>query len=211
LLDETSKKYKRSGVIDQHDMFASCTILNLTKSMYSQEKDKFMRTKEYYVTIGKGNDELRLPSNQYGLASSPDNEKKKTKIHILEILTPNIRLSKEEKVMVEKVKVLLHLGMPMTVRRNQTNPSGKKASVGAPQPSCATALQPTSSLAKKNTSSTDAIPITRFSKFGFLDSLKKTLTCFVMQERGSICVERLGYILKIVQLSIEGFKTMPEE
>jgi hypothetical protein len=56
-----------------------------------------------------------------------------------------------------------------------------------------------------------AIPIIRFLKSGSLDSLKKTLTCFVIQEEGSISAERLGYISKIVQLSIEGFETMPEE
>jgi hypothetical protein len=90
------------------------------------------------------------------------------------------------------------------------NPSGKKASVGAPQPSFATALQPMSSLAKKNTSSTDAIPITRILKSDLLDALQKLVACFVMEEGGLICIDRLGYISKIVQSSIEGFDTMCE-
>ena len=70
---------------------------------------------------------------------------------------------------------------------------------------------PISSLAKEKTLSTDAIPITRFSKSGFLDLLQKLVACFVMEEGGSICVDRLGYISKIVQLLIEGFETMQEK
>ena len=90
------------------------------------------------------------------------------------------------------------------------NRSGKNASAVAPHPQSVTDALP-SSLAKKTTSSTDAIPITRFSKSGFLDSLQKSIACFVMEEGGSICVDRLGYISKIVQLSIEGFDTIREK
>jgi hypothetical protein len=42
-----------------------------------------------------------------------------------------------------KTKGLVFQSMPMTVRTNQCNQSGKKASVGAPQPSSATASHPT--------------------------------------------------------------------
>jgi hypothetical protein len=67
-----------------------------------------------------------------------------------------------------------------------------------------------SSLTKKSTLSTDAIPVTRFSKPSFLDALQKPVACFAMEE-GLICVDRLGYISKIVQLFIEGFDMIREE
>ena len=115
LLDETSKKYKRSGV-DQHDMFAPLMLVNFVKIFYCHDQAKNMQTKEYCLTVGKDNNKLCLPSNQYGLRPSPDVENKK-KIHVLEILPPTIRLSRDEKAMAEKLKVLVYNSMPMTVRR----------------------------------------------------------------------------------------------
>ena len=130
LSDETPRKYKKRGVVDQHDMFAPCMILNFMKSKYSQEKDKLIRTKDFYLCIGKENNELILPSNQYGLTTIPDDETKKKKIHVLLILPPTIRLNRDEKETAEKLKVLVFQSMPMLVRRNQMNQSVKKASGG---------------------------------------------------------------------------------
>jgi hypothetical protein len=163
--------------------------------------------------VGKKNNEIRLPSNQCGLAMSPDDKNKKKKIHVLEILPPTIRLSRDEKEVAEKIKVLVFQSMPMLVRRNQTNQSGKKTSGGGPQPSSVMApVLPTSSLGKRNTLTIDFNLITRFSKSGFLDLLQKLVAPpFVMEEGGSICVDRLGYISKIVQLLIVGFETMQEQ
>jgi hypothetical protein len=133
---------------------------------------------------------LCVPGSQYGSTSSPGVlEKKKT--HIVEILPPTIQLNKDEKEVAECFKVLVFQSMPMTVRRNQMNQSGKKASVGALQPSSATAMQPTSSLAKRPTLSTDATLITNFLKSGFFHLLQKPVTHCVMEEGGSICVDRL--------------------
>jgi hypothetical protein len=162
LLDEKTKKYKMSGVVDQHDMYAPCTILNFARSTYSIEKKKNVKNKEFYLTVGKINNEIRLPSNQYGLVMSPDDENKKKKIHVLEILPPTIRLSKDEKEMAEKLKVLVYNSMPMTVRRNQLHQSGKKASVEAPQPSSAMTAEPTSSLAKKTLQQLTPLPLLGF-------------------------------------------------
>ena len=41
----------------------------------------------------------------------------KRKSHVLEILLPTIRLSRDKKAMAEKLKVLVYNSMPMTVRR----------------------------------------------------------------------------------------------
>jgi hypothetical protein len=128
LSDETSKKYKKSGVVDQHNMFAPCGILSFSIFTYSEEKKCSIGKKEYYLTIGKVMDteiKLHLPRNQYGTKASP-NLLDKQKIHVLEIIPPTIQLNKDEKDAVEKLKVLVFQSMPMTVRRNQCNQSGKK-------------------------------------------------------------------------------------
>jgi hypothetical protein len=83
LFDEKSKQYKMSGIVDQHDMFALCTILNFSRSTYSLKKEKSIKTKEFYLTVGKESNEL---SNQYGLATSLDDKNTKKKMHILKIL-----------------------------------------------------------------------------------------------------------------------------
>jgi hypothetical protein len=150
LSDVLTKKYKKSGVVDQHDMFAPCTILHFAKMIYNPEKDKFIRTREYYLSVGKDNNELRLPNNQYVLATSPDDENKTKKIHSLEILPPAIRLNKYEKEVIEKLKVLVFQSMPTRLeRRKQSNVSGKNASAVAAQPQSVTTALPSSS-AKKN-------------------------------------------------------------
>jgi hypothetical protein len=77
LFDEKLKKYKMSGgIVDQHEMFAPCTILNFSRSTYSVEKDRNINNKELYLTVGKDNNKLCLPSNQYGLTTSPDDVNK---------------------------------------------------------------------------------------------------------------------------------------
>ena len=93
LFDEKSKKFKMSGVVDQHDMFVPCAIMNFYKVTYSQEKSKIVKTKEFYLTIGMDDDmnKLRLPCNQYGTTPSPGKNKTK-KVHTLETLLPTIRL-----------------------------------------------------------------------------------------------------------------------
>jgi hypothetical protein len=198
LFDEKSKKYKNSGVIDQHDMFHPCTILNFVRITYSQEKERNVNTKDYYLTVGKDTvkNELRLPCNQYRHKTSPGcNDKKKN--HYLEIYPPTIRLNREEKELAEKLKVLVFQSMPMTVRRKQKQSCKKVSAGGALQPSSISALQPSSlsalppssSSTKKTTLSTVTPPLTRNSKSGILDLLHKSLTRFVMEEGGSICVD----------------------
>jgi hypothetical protein len=64
LLDETSKEYKKSGVVDLHDMFSPCPILSFSRILYSEEKECNISTKDYYITVGKVMDtgiDLRLP------------------------------------------------------------------------------------------------------------------------------------------------------
>jgi hypothetical protein len=57
LLDEKSKKYKMSGgVVDQHDMFAPCIILTFSRIPYSQEKERNISSKEFYLIVGKDTD-----------------------------------------------------------------------------------------------------------------------------------------------------------
>jgi hypothetical protein len=150
LFDEKTKKYQLHGVVDQHDMFAPCTILNFVRVTYSLEKESNVNNKDFYLTIGmEDKNNLRLPRNQYGTTPSPGGIKKK-KIHQLEIMPPTIRLNKYEKEVLEKLKDLLHQSIPRTARRKQQNQSCKKDSAGASQPSSLTAPQPSSSLTKKN-------------------------------------------------------------
>jgi hypothetical protein len=211
LFDEKTKKYQLHGVVDQHDMFAPCTILNFVRVTYSLEKESNVNNKDFYLTIGmEDKNNLRLPRNQYGTTPSPGGIKKK-KIHQLEIMPPTIRLNKYEKEVLEKLKDLLHQSIPRTARRKQQNQSCKKDSAGASQPSSSTAPQPSSSLTKKTTLSTDSPPTTRNSKAGILALILKSLTRFVTDEGGSVCVQRLGYTAKIVELSIERYRETPEE
>ena len=67
LFDEILKKYQFHGVVDQHDMFAPCTILNFVRILYSQEKERNVNTKDFDLTVGMNDtNKLRLPHNQYG-------------------------------------------------------------------------------------------------------------------------------------------------
>jgi hypothetical protein len=100
--------------------------------------------------------------------------------------------------------------MPRLERRKQSNPSGKKASGVAPQLQSVTAALP-SSLAKKTTLSTAIYPTTRNSKSAILDLILKLPTRFVTEEGGSVCVNRLGYTAKMVELSIERYEKTREE
>jgi hypothetical protein len=60
-------------------------------------------------------------------------------------------------------------------------------------------------LAKQTTSSsTDAIPITRFSKSGFLDALQKSVARFVMEEGDS------DIFRKLCNCQLKGFDMMSE-
>ena len=97
-------------------------ILNFANRMYSDEKQRIVKEKHYYLTIGKDidNGQLHLPCNQYGTTPSPGDNKTK-KIHILETLPPAIRLSRDEREIAEKLKVLVFQYMPRLVRRNQMN------------------------------------------------------------------------------------------
>ncbi len=169
-----------------------------------------MNTKDFYLTVGIDNTKkLRLPRNQYGLEPSPGKNIRK-KIHRLEILPPAIRLNKDEKELVEKLKVLVFKSMPSLVRRKQPTVSGKKASAVAPQSQSVTAALP-SSLAEKTTSSTAIYPTTRNSKSAILGLILKSLTRFVTEEGGTVCVNRLGYTAKMVELSIERYEKTREE
>ena len=81
--------------------------------MYSQEKDKVMRTKDIYLTVGKDMDknELHQPMNQYRHKTSPGTDTKKKKIHYLKIYPPTVRLIRHEKELAEKLKVLVFQSM----------------------------------------------------------------------------------------------------
>jgi hypothetical protein len=72
-----------SGTVDQqHHMYAPCTILNFSRIKHSQENDRNVKTKAFYLNVDKDIDKnkLHLPRNQYGHTTPPgDNSIKRGK------------------------------------------------------------------------------------------------------------------------------------
>jgi hypothetical protein len=58
--DDKLKENKFSGVLDQNNMVVPCAIMNFYKVTYSQENDKIMKTKQFYLAVGNDVDKSEL-------------------------------------------------------------------------------------------------------------------------------------------------------